>query len=498
MIRETTFTKGYNDKMKAELLTEGYCADALNVFLDDQTIKKRTGYTEQGTDVAISKAILSQEGIEFSDGTKFILRARDNAGSTQSIVEAWTGSGAWSGVTGAAAQTAAKDHVFPVANDAVYMINDTDTVLKSTNGTSTSTIAAFPNGVDAKWFHNYMFVIDKTGRLYWSSLNDPDTWDAADYIDINPKDGELAVGLAVLKDELIIFKKSRIWALTGFGASDFTVADMGERLTGLGAQSRRSIIETVNDVYFLSYVGGIPHFRSIQRTRYGQVIANEEIISDAIEGTMGRLVASQIGNTAGIFDGRKIWWAVTTSGTYNNEVLVYDEVTKGWTRHTGINASCWSMSTLPGYPSIYFGEASATAKSYLMDSATSDNGTAISMRFDTRMYSPFPESKCKWKYMYLTADVGSAAAIDVDYSKDGYTFDDLATVTVTGSSALFPITLDSDKLGSTTVYHQRLDSAGGTAYKMQYRFGNDSATDSIVIREYQLGYKVRGLRSVSG
>jgi len=496
VIRETKFI-GYNDKLKPELLSEGYCADALNCFLDDQLIKKRSGYSEEGTDVKISKPILALGMIEFSGGTKFIIRARDNADSSNCVVEAWDGSGAWAALTGASAQTAGKDHVFVTAKDATYIVNDTDTVLKTTNGTSTSTVAAFPKGVDAKWFHNYMFVLTAAGRLYWSALNDPDTWDTAnDYIDINPNDGDTAIGMGVLKDELFIFKKNRVWSLTGFGATDFTVDDMGERLTGLGAQSRRSIIETDNDIYFLTLAGNIPHFKSVLRTRYGQILAGE-IISDSIEATMDGLVKSQLKNCAGIYDGRKLWWAVTNSGTYNNLVLVYDTLTKGWTRHTGINASCFTMSTISGYPEIYFGESSASAKTYKFDNSTDDNGEAIDMQFKTRMYNPYPESKCKWKYLYIAGDVESDVELDVDYSKDGYTFDDLDTVDLSGTSSVFPIILDHDKLGTATIVRERLDWGGGNAYKIQYKFTNNTSTDEIRIREYQVLYKPRGLRAIA-
>ena len=495
-IRETDFSKGYNDKTKPELLPEGYCADALNCFLDDQLITKRTGYTEKGTDVEISKPILDMKAVEFSTGTKFIIRARDTANGANSIIEAWTGTGAWGALTGASSQTASKPHVFVTANDICYLMNDTDTVLKTTNGTSTSTVAAFPKGVDAKWFHNCMFVITATGRLYFSNLNDPETWGADNYIDINPKDGDITVGLGVLKDELDIFKQNRVWALTGFGLSDYTVADMGERVTGLGAQSRKSIVETGDDVYFLAKVGEVPHFRSIMRTRYGTIVAGE-IISDAIEGTMKSLIMSQLDNCAGIFDGRKIWWSVTNTGSTNSLVLVYDTLTKGWTRHTGINASCWTLSTLSGYPEVYFGEAGSSAKTYKMDSSKSDAGTAIDMQFKTRLYSPFPERKCKWKYLQLACDVASPGTLDVDYSVDGFDLSDLASLTLTGIGSTLPLTLDTSRLGTPSIARERIDSAGGVSYKVQYRFRNNTATDAIRIREYQLMYKPKGLRAVS-
>ena len=495
ILQENNFNKGYNDQTKAELLPKGFCADALNCWLNNQTIEKRTGYSLAGDDPSIAKPILSLIATR-PGGTEYLHRARDTANGANSVVEYWSGTGNWTSVTGATTQTAGKDHWFITANNALYIGNDTDAVLKSTNGTSTSATSGFPIGVDARWFHNYFFVVTAAGRLYWSSLNDPDTWNAADYIDINPNDGDVVIGLGILKDELFIFKKNRIWALTGFGASDFTVADMKERLTGGGAQSKNSIIETANDIYFLVHTGDIPHFTSILRTQYGQIVAGA-IISDVIEGSMGRLVKSQLDNCAGIFDGRRIWWAITTSGTTNNEVFVYDEPTKGWTRHTGINASCWAISPLVTNKKVYFGEATNDALVYKLDTSTSDNGTAIDMQFKTPMYAPYPERKSKWKYLQIACDVLSGGSLDVDYSIDGFDLNDLATLTLTGTSGTLPLTLDTGRLGTATIVRERIDFAGGVAYKMQYRFRNNTTTDSVRIREYQIMYKPKGLRAVN-
>lgn len=496
VIREPSFIRGYNDKVKPELLEKGFCADALNCFLDDQTISKRGGYSEVGTDVDKDYGILGMGELKTVSGTHYMLRAR-NKDASNALVEAWAGTGAWGTLTDSDSQTKNLKHEFVMANDAMYIFNGTDTVKKTTNGTSVSTVAAIPKGKSGKWFHNYFFVFGVSSnpdRLYWSTINTTETYGADDYIDVNPNDGDAIVGLAVLKDELLIFKKNRIWALTGFGATDFTIDDLGERLTGQGAQSLRSIVETENDVYYLSSSGGIPHFRSVQRTRYGEIVGGG-ILSDPIEGTMEGIDNAYLGNCAGIFDGRKIWWGVTeTADTYNELVLVYDVITTAWTRHTGINASCWLQSDIVTKPKVYFGESSATAYTFVMDSSESDNGTAIDMQFKTPMYRPKPESKCKWKYLYITADVNSGTTLDVDYSPDGFTFDDLVEMDLSGPNTVFPMTFPL-LLGATTSVKERVDSAGGTAYKMQYLFQNNTTDETVVIREFQVLYKPRGLRA---
>lgn len=502
-ITERYFILGYNDKDKPEDLrkssTKIYMADILNGFIEENKIMKRNGYTSIG-DVPVSKAILGQDRHEPSGGSKYVLRARNNSGDTQSVVESWSGSGNWATLTGATSQTASLNHEFVMAENATYIFNGTDVVLKTTNGTSTSTVAAIPKGTTARWWHNFLFVIGVTGnksRLYFSDVNEPETFDAVNgFIDVNTDDNEELIALGVLRDELFIFKPSSIFFLTGFGTTDFTLANLDDFGTGIGTLALRSIVETGNDLYFITFYGKVPHFKSIRFTREGS-FTDSGILSDAITGSMKRIVAARINQTAGIFDGRRVWWSVCTSGTTNNEIFVLDTESGGWTRLTGINASVFSLSTITGVPALYFGSSTANGKSYHLDTSTNDDGSAIDFAVITPAYSPAPGYKSRFKYLYMTADVETDVDIDVDNSLDGFTFGDLGTITLTGQGAKFGSAIfGTSKFGATTVARDRLDFAGGTAAYMQYRFRNNVIDEEVSIRDWELFYKTRGLRAV--
>src|SRR3990167_8053869 len=305
-IVERNFLLGYNDKDKPEDLRKPdgsvYMADIRNGFVEENKIMKRTGYTAIG-DAPVSKAVLGQARHEPSGGTKYILRARNNAGDTQAVIEAWSGSGNWSALTSGSSQTASLDHEFVSAENATYIFNGTDTVGKTTNGTSMSTVAAIPIGRGAKWWHNFFFVFGVTGnrsRLYFSDVNEPETFDAVNVlIDINTDDNENIVKISALKDTLVIFKNSSVFLLTGYGTSDFTLSNLDDFGTGVGTIAPRSVVETGNDVYYLTFYGGTPHFKSIRRTENDSLI-DAGIISDAITGTMNRMVKGQLANCSGV------------------------------------------------------------------------------------------------------------------------------------------------------------------------------------------------------
>lgn len=500
IIQENTFTKGYNDKDKPENLKEGYMADLVNCFIEENKIVKRKGYSIIG-DTPVSKAILGQNRHEPSGGTKYILRARNNAGDTNAVIESWSGSGSWSALSSGSSQTASAKTEFVMASSATYIFNGSNTVGKTTNGTSMTTVAAIPIGTTARWFHNFLFVVGVSGnksRLYFSDVNTPETFDAVNgLIDVNPGDNEDIIALGVQKDVLLIFKPTAVWGLTGYGTADFTLTNLTNRFTSLGTNALRSVVEVGNDTYYLSYMGKTPHFRSVQRTSFGELV-DGGIISDDITGTMNRLVTTQISSCAGVFDGRKIWWSVCTSGTTNNEVLVYDTLTKGWTRQTGITANVLHISTISGKIQVYFGESTATAKSYVLDTTTNDNGAAIAFSVKSPLYNPTPGRKSRYKYLYVTGDVNSAVDLDVNYSPDGFSDQDLGTISLTGQGAAFGTAIfGTSKFGATTVARDRLDFAGGNAYYMQYIMSNSMIDQDLSIREWEIFYAPKPIRSIN-
>lgn len=503
-IVESSFLAGYNDRDKPETLRfpqEGvfYMADIKNAFIEENKIIKRKGYTQIG-DNLVAKPILGQDRHEPYGGAKFILRAINNAGDTNSQVEGWNGVGGFTALTGATTQTADAYHQFVTATSATYIFNTAgDPVLKTTNGTTASVVATIPQGIDAIWFHNYMFVFGVSSnpdRLYYSDIGDPETYQVDSWIDVNPGDNEPIIAIDVLKDELLIFKPSRVWSLTGFGDADFTLTDLGERVTSVGTEALRGTKSIGNDLYYISYRGAVPHIRSVRRTDNDN-LTDGGIMSDVITGTMKRLNTVAIDKTVMEFDGRRLWIAVCVDGaTEPNEVLTMDTMTNGWTRHTGMNINDMHISTITGEPRIYFGSSEADGKSHLALEGRNDDGDAIDFQVLTPWYAPQPGYQSRYKYLYITADVEQDASLDVDYSIDGFDFEDLAVIDMTGLGAKFGSAIfGTSKFGDTVIFKHRLDWAGGTGYYMQYKFSNNAADEDIVLRDWEIFYQNRGLRA---
>ena len=505
IIRESLFGKGYNDKLSPEFIPKGYMADILNGVITDERITKRTGYSLRGNDTG-DTPILGLQGIRQADGTRRLYKFADNSGGTETEIWEWTGSGNWTSLDQTLFATQGNDVNCTVAENVVHCFNGADTPVIITPGSPGSAAAAgdsnYPAGAFSAWFHNFHFVAGVSSlpnRLYWSDLDDSDdfTNGVTGSVDINPNDGDVITGLSVLGNELIIFKKNRIWSLTGFGTSTFDVANVNERITGFGTASHRSIVNVGNDLYFLTHVGGVPEFRSLQRTRFGEIVSGG-IISDHIRGTMDGLNEGRLDQVTGIFDGRRAYWAYPLSGsTTNNQMSVYDTVTKGWVRWTGANASIFAEIDFSSESQIYFGEAGNNSLVYRFDTTTNDNGTAISFRVDTRNYGgDRPEIKKKWKYLYTTTETAGSYNLTVQESPDGFTFEELGTIDLSSAGGVLPMTLDTDKLGATDIKKKRLPFSKRTSYFNQLRFIQAGLDQSAVLRDWELLYLQRGLRNV--
>lgn len=94
-------------------------------------------------------------------------------------------------------------------------------------------------------------------RLHWSNFADPETWDALDYIDVGSvKDGEITA-LAILGEDLVIFKETSVWVLTGKSEASWSLY----RLTGsFGTDSQATVAEYDGVLYFHDVKKGLVAF----------------------------------------------------------------------------------------------------------------------------------------------------------------------------------------------------------------------------------------------
>ncbi|MDD5407017.1 MAG: hypothetical protein PHE73_08785 [Sulfurovaceae bacterium] len=427
-IQENTLI-GMNDRYPPHLLEQGLFQLIQNAVVDQNKITKRKGTNPVAASLG-TQTILGASAYQPIAGTKYIVALLNGATNTADLY-IWAGSGAFTAF-GISSFTTDAQMNFVQASNVLYGFNGVDAVSIDSTLTATVNPTTVPQGLVAVWFHNYLFVANVAAfpnRIYWSNLGDPTTFDQTNnFVDINPNDGDSITALAIMNDELYIYKNNTIWTLTGFSGTTFSVTTAGSENTnnkiyGYGTPSQKSVIVTGRDMYYLSFSGGIPHFRSFLQTQFASTLETG-IVSYDIEGTLQGLNTSKLSLCAGGFDGKTAFWGVPTgASTYNNAVLRFTPSVKmkgklmthrSWVKETGYNPSCFFTSSIAGQNTLYFGDGTTTGNISQMNYAThADNGTAVVMDVRTRDYEMDQVKKAKWKYLYFKYLTGSAGSLNI-------------------------------------------------------------------------------------
>ena len=338
-----------------------------------------------------------------------------------------------------------------------------------------------------------------------------DTTTVSNYIDINPGDGDEILGLSVIQDELLVFKRNTIWAITGFSGISFSsttaaAENTNGRIFGYGCVSGFSIVPVGNDVYYFSMLGATPVIRSLTKT-INAVTLDGGVISNNIKTTLSNITIGSLSGIVGSFDGRYCYWSIPTGGSStNNQIIAMDtwEITtsKGVTTYpfttmSGKNASYFAASTIPGNTDIYFTDAASSGLVFKFDTSVyTNNGTNITMTVQTRDYFSDFARKTKWKYLYTTYQSGNAAMIGVNAKIDqGATYATIDTISAVGNSpGLGSFILGTSALGGATTSTQRSTFPSYTCHYLNIQYLETSA-NAVTIHHWELYGKPRGLRA---
>lgn len=90
-------------------------------------------------------------------------------------------------------------------------------------------------------------------RLRWSHPAVPGAWNANDYIDIKEGGGPIT-GILPMRDCLLIFKPSSVWALFGYDSTSWQLVNVTREV---GAVHRQAIARSEQTVFFFSWPRGV-------------------------------------------------------------------------------------------------------------------------------------------------------------------------------------------------------------------------------------------------
>lgn len=438
---------GLNSTASPLALEDDEASDLLNVDFDRfGSVKKRNGYTQVNTSAFNSSATwTSLHWLTLSSGSDYLL------GTCGNKLAAWSAgapSGSPSDITGSLTITAGNNNLWKwtTFKDIAFGVNGVNAAAKWP-GTGNGALMTAVAGMDyAKWianWQNYVFLayVSISGtlhptRIYWSTINDPEAWNAADFNEIGFKDGKDITGLEPMGDRLAIFKEDSIWVAFFTGDAD-TPFIFQRSSSPVGCVSGYSIQSVKNGLVFRAE-DGIYFFDGVTSTK----------LSDRVTTTLDTLSPSRLGVVSSAYQITKnrYWTAESLSGSStHNRCVTWDDAGDAFSFYSGHTPNCFVVLTTGGQERIYFGDYAGFV--YRADSGANDTpagvSTAINAYWKSKWHDFGDISNQKGVPQVVVYHQANTATLAVGYSYD------LAT------SAF-----DTVNLSTATAGAQRIDLGG--------------------------------------
>lgn len=505
---------GMNDKYNGSDLPNGVYSLIENGVVDTNNISKRPG-TAVSSVVVSSGVFLGGTAFQPSGGSKFQIVCLNGASNAR-LYSSTNGSSF--AAIGTANLTNNAQMNFVQASDKLFGFNGSEVVMVASDGTTvTKNPSTIPIGKFGWWLNNYLFVAGVSAtpnRLFWSNLGDPTTFSGANFVDINANDGDFITGLSSFfsnEDNLIVAKNNGLYTVSGFSGTTFSATTIagqntGSLVYGFGTPSHRGMVSAGTYFYYLSFVGGIPHIRRLQRSFYG-IILDAGIISFDMEGTMKTLNNTKLSGVAGLYDGKYLYFSLPSSSSNVNDttLVYYPDLNRqsplgglhSWVKWTGFKVNNFFLSGISGQAKIYFTDGDSTGKVFHFDTSIyTDNGSAFTLTIKTRDFLGNPAKKTKFKYIYFKYGTGSAGSLNI-YARldEAVDFNLQQTLSLQGNSpGLGMFILGSSTLGGSTIGENRTTLQSFTGHMLGVELRESTANACNIYDLQVLGY-LKGYRN---
>lgn len=463
-------------------------------------LEMRDGLTSRGASPAATNL---GEGMLRTPAYNKLVRVINGAANTAKFQSSDDGT-TWSDITGGGSKTSDTKWVMTQGNNVLYAVNGVDTPIKY-DGTTVSTVSAIPQGIAIAWWKNFMWVFGNPtykDRLYYSNVNDPETWGGTDYLNINLGDSSAGTGLygtAGLTGRLYCGKERSVWYVTGTSTSNWAIQPLTYEH---GVASHESMVAVKNDVWCVDLEGNI---RGLYRPSEDNPFS--ALRSDDIQQTIAGLNKSAIrGASAKYFNNYALFFLPNGVDSYNSIVLVFDTLANeskgGWVKFTGWRIARATIFQESNVQKLFFHDARTSNGQTYEWTGVSDNGVAITAKYETKIYDfGMPSQLKRFFYSYQFADAQGNQTINFYSSIDRFYYTLLKQVSLVGTGdKLLGVDweLGVDKLGSGGFIRVQVPYTdnGGTSYgyTAQIRIECESSTVKKTVRNFTTHLMPHGLR----
>jgi hypothetical protein len=388
-------------------------------------------------------------------------------------------------------------------NDVEVFCNELDPPFKvSSSGNAFALVGAPSVAKTCTTYISYLLVGNTTesgtsypNRIRWSDINNPDSWPANNYFDIEPNDGDQIKSIIAFKDSVYVFKRRSIYRVlsTGLSGADAFIIRPFSRNLGAYAKNSVRIIPNVGIAFLAAQTAYILGDNELSSYNYSQI----EAIGDPIQRTFDKVQNSQWANVVGaVYPQRyQYWLSVSTAGSTNTEVLVYDWVQKGWTKYSGVPLNMMDTAIdNNGKNVLITGGYSGDAYEFV-ENQNFDNPRHVQTEIATSYTTGWltqntPEYNKSYKYLYIFTQQNSTASLTVSAGYDyGTTFETTYTVGFGSGLALYNTAkYDTDTYATSGIIENRFE-LNREAKAIQLKFAGSSATASVGIIGWTIVYQ---------
>lgn len=459
---------------------------------------ERNGITKLGTNNSTSNRILGMFHFNAGSALDTLLRARLT--KIQNIRADYT---VWDDITGLTTLTTGLDTNFAQALDNCYIMNGTDNVFSIDSALTVtehdaSNNAKFPKCTFAEWAsNNRMFASgSQTDTLrdyvWFSNSIDPTTWNqSTNVFKVRSGNGGKVTWLKMFKEfELIIYKNDSIFVLNMDGTTPLTDWTVKPLSTVIGCPAGRTVCDIGNDHIFLANDG----VRLLSRTTFDKLRVG--VISDPIRDIIESINQDAIHTANAWFEnGIYILNVPTGTSAVPDRTLIWDSIAAnrngdpgtGWTT---VPKATWNFSCMTSFgfsdneKTFVSGSSLGTSLSYKVLNGTTDDGTAIVQRIQTRQQD-FDEPFLNKIFdpSQFIADGGSDALYLIEMQVDDGGWLTVGTIDLTGGLQTPFSTPATTSVALNAIESLRTKFAGKGKY-VEFRITNSESGTIPTFLEY--------------
>jgi len=339
--------KGLNNLGSPNLIDDREWADLLNIEFDEGGVaRKRMGFTSFGDALTSARGL----GSYITESLNQVMTV-DNGTLKYSSGSSWTS-------VATVAFTANQPIWFTQARAKEYIF---DGVLGGAqwDGTTLSRPGTMPKAkfsIFTQSYHIASGVDGQQNRVYISELADASKFTrtatllnnstevpgatvfsgtTANFIDIQPGDGDRITGLGTFQGVIVVFKQFSIYQMTFDDTGNPVVTPI---TNAAGCVSARSVVNVENDLYFLSregvrVLGNEPNYFSSIRTN---------ILSKRIEPTTNTINETNYTKSNGVYFNNQYILSVPTSSSTIDTTLVYNKQFQAWSKWNGTESDAYT------------------------------------------------------------------------------------------------------------------------------------------------------------